>query len=194
MQSIREVLRKGDGLVLIDVQKDFCPGGALPIERGDAIVPILNRWIAASKKEGIPIYASRDWHPQHHLSFLEEGGKWPPHCIQDSEGAEFHQDLRLPGDVVKITKGVRFDRDQNSVFDETGLADQLRRDRVRRLWVGGLAQDVCVLASVLDARRVGFEVCLLRGATQPVTPEGGEEAIRTMEAAGALILDEMEPK
>jgi nicotinamidase/pyrazinamidase len=183
-------IRKGDGLVLVDVQRDFCPGGALPIEEGDRIVPILNRWVEAFCDRNFPVYASRDWHPDRHLSFEEEGGPWPPHCIQDSPGAEFHPDLKLPDNVVKISKGARFDHDQNSIFDETGLTAQLERDGVTRLWVGGLAQDVCVLASVLDARKTGIEVCLLRDATRPVTAKGGEEAIQRMEAAGAHIVTE----
>ena len=181
-------LQKGDGLLLVDVQNDFCPGGALPIEQGDQIVPILNRWIEAAQERGLPVYASRDWHPLQHMSFQGQGGKWPPHCIQDTDGAKFHPDLNLPDNAVKITKGVRFDQDQNSAFDQTGLAEQLRHNGVARLWFGGLAQDVCVLASVLDARKLGFEVNVILEATRPVTPEGGEDAIRKMKEAGAKIV------
>ncbi len=175
---------RGDGLLIVDVQVDFCPGGALAVDEGDRILPVLNRSIEAAAGTGIPIYASRDWHPQDHVSFAEQGGEWPPHCLQDTEGAAFHPDLALPGGTVKVTKGVRFDQDQNSAFDQTGLADRLRRDGVRRLWVGGLAQDVCVLATVLDARREGFEVQLMTEATRPVSAEGGEEALRKMKQAG----------
>jgi nicotinamidase/pyrazinamidase len=188
MKEPAEVLQGGDGLLIVDVQRDFCPGGALPIKEGDEVIPVLNRWINIGLEKNIPIYASRDWHPARHVSFKEGGGQWPPHCIQDTDGAMFHPDLKLPENVVKITKGVRFDKDQNSAFDETGLADQLARDGVKRLLVGGLAQDVCVLASVLDARRAGFEVFLIRDATRPVTPEGGEGALNKMEEAGAKIL------
>jgi len=182
-------LQKGDALLIVDVQKDFCPGGALPIQEGDKVVPVLNRWIKAAREKGIPIYASRDWHPMQHMSFQDQGGKWPPHCVQDSDGATFHPDLELPDDVVKITKGIRFDHDQYSVFDQTGLAEQLKRNTVKRLWVGGLAQDVCVLESVLGARNAGFEVKVLKEATRPVTPEGGKEAIRKMKEAGAKIVE-----
>ena len=181
-------LQKGDGLLLVDVQNDFCPGGALPIEQGDQIVPILNRWIEAAQERGLPIYASRDWHPLQHMSFQEQGGTWPPHCIQDTDGAKFHPGLNLPDNAVKITKGVRFDQDQNSAFDQTGLAEQLRHNGVTRLWVGGLAQDVCVLMSVLDARKLGFEVNVILEAMRPVTPEGGEDAIREMKEVGAKIV------
>ena len=190
MTDPNEVLQKGDGLLLVDIQRDFCPGGALAIEKGNEIVPFLNGWIEAALKKGIPVYASRDWHPVDHVSFEAQGGKWPPHCIQDSEGAKFHPDLKLPEAVVKVTKGVRFDRDQNSVFDQTGLAAQLERDGIKRLWVGGLAQDVCVLASVLDARQAGFDVHVLEKATRPVTPEGGRDALQKMKDAGAIIVSD----
>ena len=190
MQDPNDLLKEGDGLLLVDVQNDFCPGGALPIEEGDTIVPVLNQWIEAAQAKGIPVYASRDWHPIQHMSFQGHGGKWPPHCIQDTNGAMFHPELKLPDNTVKITKGVRFDQDQNSAFDQTGLAEQLKRDEVRHLWIGGLALDVCVLATVLDARKLGFEVHVIQEATRPVTPEGGEEAIRTMCEAGAKIVND----
>ena len=179
-----EVLRPGDALIIVDVQNDFCPGGALPIEHGDDVVPVLNRWIVAATTRHVPVYASRDWHPAGHISFVQQGGLWPPHCIQDSDGARFHPDLQLPDSVIKITKGVRFDQDQNSVFDQTGLSWQLRRRGIKRLWVGGLAEDVCVLATVLDARRDGFDVVVIEDATKPVSVDGREQARRQMGAAG----------
>jgi nicotinamidase/pyrazinamidase len=188
MPKIINRIEKKDGLLLVDVQKDFCPGGLLAIDEGDQVVPILNRWIMHACENKIPIYASRDWHPVCHISFKEQGGRWPPHCIQDSKGAQFHEDLNLGGDVVKITKGVRFDRDQNSVFDQTGFTEQLRRDKIKRLWIGGLALDFCVKASVMDALREGLDVFLLKEATRPVTPEGGHKAIALMRRAGAGIV------
>ncbi len=182
-----DALRPGDALIIVDVQNDFCPGGALPIEHGDDVVPVLNRWIAAAVARRVPIYASRDWHPVGHISFGQQGGLWPPHCIQDSDGARFHPQLQLPDSVMKITKGVRFDQDQNSVFDQTGLTQQLRLTGIKRLWVGGLAEDVCVLATVLDARRYGFDVVVIEDATKPVSADGREQARRQMGAAGAAF-------
>jgi nicotinamidase/pyrazinamidase len=178
-------LRNGDALIVVDVQRDFCPGGALPIENGDRVVPVLNRWIEAAIHRGVPIYASRDWHPRRHLSFVEFGGQWPPHCLQDSDGARFHPDLVLPQSAAIVTKGVRFDRDQYSAFDETGLASELLSRGVTRVWVGGLAQDVCVRATVLDARREGFDTMVIADGTLPVTPAGGENAAGEMQRAGA---------
>ena len=187
MAEINEALKSGDALLIVDVQKDFCPGGALPVDDGDKIVPVINSWITAAVAKNVPVYASRDWHPVGHISFQERGGPWPPHCIQDSDGAKFHPDLALPDSTVIVTKGVRFDQDQNSAFDQTGLAAQLRKDGIRRLWVAGLAEDVCVLATVLDGCREGFEVALIEQATRPITSERGEKARHYMLAAGARI-------
>ncbi len=185
-----EALEPGDALLLVDVQVDFCPGGALPIPEGHAVVPVLNRWIEAARSRHIPVYASRDWHPRGHPSFRAQGGPWPEHCVQDSEGAGFHPHLRLPADAIVVTKGTRFDHDQNSAFDDTGLAAHLRAGGVRRLFVGGLAGDVCVRATVLDALREGFAVRLLEAGTRAVTVRGGREALVEMLAAGARLADE----
>lgn len=188
MAKSTEFLKTGDALLIIDVQIDFCPGGSLPIEDGDQIVPVLNEWIEAARVKEIPVYASRDWHPNKHPSFKENGGLWPVHCLQDSLGAGFHPDLDLPEETVLISKGVRFDQDQNSAFDQTGLAVQLRKDGIRRLYVGGLAEDVCVLATVLDACHEGFETVLIRDATRSISQEGGRAARETMRAAGAQFI------
>jgi nicotinamidase/pyrazinamidase len=177
----------GDALLIVDVQPDFCPGGALPIAEGAEVVPRLNEAIAAASQARVPVFASRDWHPRGHVSFVERGGAWPPHCLQDTPGAAFHPDLRLPNDVRIVTKGTRFDKDQYSAFDETGLATELRREGVRRVWIGGLAEDVCVKATALDAQAAGFETHVLREAVRPVTPAGGEQARREMQAAGVLV-------
>lgn len=178
----------GDLLLVVDVQKDFCPGGALPIPRGDEVVPVLNGWIRAARAAAVPIYLSRDWHPPGHISFAESGGPWPPHCLQDTDGARFHPELEVPFDAVVVTKGTRFDQDQNSAFDQTGLASWLQRRQVRRIFVGGLALDVCVLATVLDGLAAGFEVQLIENASRPVTAQGGEVALEKMRRAGACIL------
>lgn len=178
---------QGDALILVDVQNDFCPGGALPIEEGDAVMPVLNKWIAAAQKAGVPVYATRDWHPANHLSFAPEGGEWPPHCVQDTPGAAFHADLDMPKDAIVVTKGVRFDQDQYSGFDETGLAEELRKRGVSRVWIGGLALDVCVRATALDAAEAGFETRVIRDATRAVTAESGTTALEEMREAGVSI-------
>ena len=188
MDPITEKIEQDDALLLVDVQIDFCPDGALPIEEGDQVVPVLNSWIAAFTGKQLPVYASRDWHPLTHMSFKPNGGLWPPHCIQDSPGAAFHPDLHLPAATIKITKGVRFDQDQNSAFDQTGLAHHLRQREIRRLWVGGLALDVCVLATAMDGIKEGFEVHLIETGSRPVTAQGGREALEKMKKAGIKLI------
>jgi nicotinamidase/pyrazinamidase len=182
-------LQKSDALIVVDVQNDFCPGGALPIAEGDRVVPVLNRWIEAARAGGARIVASRDWHPAGHVSFHERGGPWPAHCVQGSWGAELRSDLKLPKDFLLVSKGTLPDRDDYSDFEMTGLSDELRKSGIRRVWVGGLAQDVCVRATVLDALKEGFEVHLIKAATRPVNavPGAGERALDEMRAAGCLI-------
>jgi nicotinamidase/pyrazinamidase len=183
------VFQKGDALLMIDVQKDFCPGGALPVEDGHLILPEANAWLAQAQQQNIPVYASRDWHPQGHISFVEEGGDWPPHCIQDSDGARFHPQLRLPPDTVVVTKGVRFDQDQMSVFDQTGLAQHLKDRGIRRLIVGGLALEVCVLDSIMDAVAAGFEVVLITEATLPVDSHKVGHVLERLQSADVVFTD-----
>ena len=180
-------LGRGDALLIVDVQIDFCPGGALPIPDGDRVVPVINHWIDAAVAAGATVCASRDWHPREHLSFIGFGGEWPPHCLQDSEGARFHPDLRLPTSTLVVTKGVRFDCDQYSAFNETGLATELRRREITRVWIGGLAQDVCVRATTLDARREGFDTRVIVDATRAVADASGRTALEAMQSAGARV-------
>jgi nicotinamidase/pyrazinamidase len=180
-------LRLGDALIIVDVQPDFCPGGALPVPDGDAVIPELNRWIDAAQQHAVPIYASRDWHPPGHPSFREQGGEWPPHCVQDTPGATYHPDLRLPGNTIKVAKGTRLDRDQYSAFDETGLVNHLRERRIARVWIGGLAEDVCVKATALDARQAVFETHLIPGGARSLSPESGAAARAAMREAGIRL-------
>jgi nicotinamidase/pyrazinamidase len=177
----------GDALLIVDVQTDFCPGGALEVPDGDAVVPVLNRWAEAAHAAGARVYASRDWHPGDHLSFTPEGGPWPPHCVQDTAGAAFHPDLRLPDAAILVSKGTRFDQDQYSAFDETGFAQELSRKGVRRVVLGGLAEDVCVRASALDAIQHGFETVLIRAATRAITDDGRAQTERELAEAGVAF-------
>jgi nicotinamidase/pyrazinamidase len=182
-------------LLLVDVQRDFCSGGALPAQDGEAVVPVLNRYVERFSAVGYPIYASRDWHPENSAHFQARGGPWPPHCIQGSSGAEFHPDLDLPEDVVVITAGDLPDEDEGySAFeghtdDGTSFGDELRARGVDELYVGGLATDYCVRASALDARKHGFKTVLLEDAIRPVevTPGDAERAIREMKDAGVEL-------
>lgn len=183
-----QYLAPGDGLLVVDVQNDFCPGGALPIPEGDEVVPVINEWIAAARSLSLPVYFSRDFHPQQHPSFQGHGGEWPVHCLQDTWGARFHNDLNIPEEALFVTKGVRFDKDQNSALDETGLTHQLARDGVKRLFVAGLALDVCVWATVEDSLKAGLETWLIREGCRAVTEDSGSKALEAMQDLGCTII------
>ncbi len=184
---------RGDALLIVDVQRDFCHGGALAVDDGDAVVPPLNACMAAARDAGIPIVTSRDWHPMAHVSFAERGGPWPAHCVQDTPGAAFHPDLAIGDDCIRVSKGSRFDRDAYSAFDNTGLTDYLKQCGVQRLWIGGLALDVCVLHTALDAVTAGFDTHLLRNATRAVDRAQGEAAVARLRDAGVHIEDGNSP-
>ena len=182
-------LRPSDALLIVDVQRDFCPGGALAVPDGDAVVPILNAWIEAAQDAGAAVFASRDWHPPDHVSFRQQGGPWPSHCVAATPGADFHTGLALPETAVVIDKGTHPEHEAYSAFEGTDLAARLREAGAARLWVGGLALDYCVRASVLDARRIaGLDVHLILGATRAVDvqPGDGTRALEEMRAAGAV--------
>ncbi|HEX8685937.1 MAG TPA: isochorismatase family protein, partial [Pyrinomonadaceae bacterium] len=140
----------GRALIVVDVQNDFCPGGSLAVERGDEVVAPLNRLIEEFLRRGEPVYKSRDWHPARTKHFSAYGGTWPAHCVQGTRGAEFHEDLSRDPRVRVVSKGLG-DEDSYSAFDGTTLAEDLRRQGIREVWVGGLATDYCVKNTVLDA-------------------------------------------
>lgn len=177
----------GDALLAVDVQNDFLPGGKLAVGGGDAVVPALNRYLGLAKKRGLPVYASRDWHPREHCSFAAQGGPWPEHCVAGSAGAQFAPGFRLPPEAIVIDKAVDPQRDAYSSFEGTELAALLRRAGVRRLLIGGLATDYCVLNTVRDALANGFEVLLLRDAIEAVNvnPGDGARAESEMQRLGA---------
>ena len=176
-----------DTLLIVDVQRDFLPGGALPVKEGDAVVPVLNHCIDRFSAAGRPVFATRDWHPPDHCSFQPQGGPWPVHCVAHTEGAAFAPDLRLPADAVIVSKGTARDREAYSGFEGTDLEEQLRRHQTQRLWVGGLATDYCVLNTVRDALERGFEVLVLTDAIRAVDrePGDGRRACETMRRLGA---------
>jgi nicotinamidase/pyrazinamidase len=183
----------GAALLLVDVQNDFCPGGALAVPNGDQVIPVLNKMIERFKARGRPVYASRDWHPPDTTHFRAYGGRWPPHCVAESGGAAFHPELQLPEDAVVISKGQDRGDDGYSAFEATTadgrtLLDDLRSRGISALYVGGLATDYCVRATVLDARRAGFPVTVL---TDGIAGIGGDDVIRAldeMRLAGASLV------
>lgn len=182
-------------LIVVDVQNDFCPGGSLPVADGDKVVPVINAYAEAFAKAGCLVVADRDWHPADTTHFAKNGGAWPEHCVQGTPGAQYHPDLKLPATTVHIRKGMQNDEDAYSGFegrDEDGtlLASILKRRGVTTIYVGGLATDYCVRATVLDGLKAGFQVKLIADACRAVNiqPTDGESAIREMAEAGAALL------
>lgn len=191
MTQQKMALQSGDALIVVDVQSDFLPGGALAVPHGDEVVEPLNHYVAQFLNEGLPIYVTRDWHPAHHCSFMAQGGQWPPHCVQNSAGAQFARELRLPPQVVIISKATDLDRDAYSGFDGTTLDMQLKKGGVRRLFIGGLATDYCVLSTVKDALALRYQVYVLSDAIRAVDlkPGDGERAIAEMHGLGAEFIN-----
>nr|CRH04610.1 Pyrazinamidase/nicotinamidase [Candidatus Magnetococcus massalia] len=178
-----------DALIIVDVQNDFCPGGALAVPDGDAVVPVINRWQQKMRAGGGVIIASRDWHPEDHVSFQE---LWPVHCVQGRSGAAFHPELQLGDEVLIVSKGEYPQLDSYSAFGAEALHPALQEKGVERLWVCGLALDYCVKATALDGVKAGFEVNLLESATRAVNiqPDDGAEAIKELLQAGVQIVGE----
>ena len=176
-------------LIVVDVQVDFCPGGALAVKYGDQVVPRLNKVIKTFEDSGLPILLTRDWHPPDHISFRSKGGPWPPHCVQGSPGAGFHPDLDVPHGAQIVSKGDRPSEEAYSGFQGTDLHARLKRLGVDELFIGGLATDYCVKETVLDALREGFSVEVLKDCVRPVDvrPGDGARALAEMQNAGARL-------
>lgn len=151
------------------------------------MIGVLNRWIMAAEQGGAHIVASRDWHPPGHISFREQGGPWPAHCVQETEGAQFCDGLRLPPAVEVVSKGTDLNADCYSDFEGTGLADRLKRMGIRRVWIGGIALDVCVRATALDAVKAGFETHLIQDGTQAIDDASGRRTVDELQGAGVTV-------
>lgn len=180
-------------LLLVDVQNDFCPGGALPVPHGDRVIPVLNAMSEQFADVGLPVFASRDWHPPDTTHFTTHGGPWPVHCVAGTPGAQFHPGLHLPPDTIVISKGQDKRDDGYSAFEGTTsdgrrLAEHLRERGVTHLYVGGLATDYCVRASVLDARSAGLIVTVLADGIAGITDETTRRALDEMRNAGASVV------
>ncbi len=188
MSSLK--LRKA--LLVVDVQIDFCPGGALAIPEGQKIIPILNRYVKFFQKENVPIFATRDWHPKMTKHFRQFGGPWPNHCVEGSAGAEFHPDLKLPTDAFVLSKGMDPEIDSYSAFQATDsngtlLPNLLKNLGVAEIYIAGLATDYCVKYSVLDALKEGLKVFILTDAIAGVNrqPDDSSIALEEMVRSGA---------
>ncbi len=175
-------------LILVHVQNDFCPGGALPVTEGDTIIPLINRYIGLFQSEGLPVVATRDWHPPNHCSFKEQGGMWPVHCVQGSRGAQFRADLHIPNGSLIISGATNPQREAYSAFDGTSLNDHLEDMGARTLYIVGLATDYCVKQTVLDGSKLGYRVVVLEDAIRGVNlqSDDSQKALKAMSEAGAL--------
>jgi nicotinamidase/pyrazinamidase len=173
-------------LIVVDVQNDFCPGGALAVPDGDAVVDRINRLAS----EASFVVATRDWHPPDHGSFAEHGGPWPVHCVQGTPGAELHSGIDRSRIDTIVDKGQTRDREGYSGFEETELERLLRERGVDGVDVSGLALDYCVKATALDAKRAGFDVVVHRDATRAVDvqPGDGDRAVQELRAAGIQVV------
>jgi nicotinamidase/pyrazinamidase len=183
-------LGQGDALLVIDLQYDFLPGGSLGVPEGHEVIAPINRLLAMYGQERLPVFASRDWHPENHVSFQGRGGPWPPHCVAGTRGASFSNELALPDDVLVISKADTADADAYSAFKGTDLANMLRARGIARVAVCGLATDYCVLNTVTDALEEGFDTLIVPEAMRAVDvqPGDGARAIDRMVARGAVAV------
>ena len=180
-------------LVIVDMQNDFCPGGALAVAGGDEIVPVINGYMALFRGKGLPIIASRDWHPRETKHFEKYGGYWPEHCVQGSFGAMFRAGLLLPPDTPVFSKGMDPDRDDYSALqarnDAGTLTEFFIKEGVQALYICGVATDYCVLQTALEGLQLGFSVTVLVDAVRGVDLRQGdsERALEELAATGAVF-------
>ncbi|MBN2311831.1 MAG: nicotinamidase [Candidatus Hydrogenedentes bacterium] len=184
-------IKPTDALIVVDVQNDFCPGGALPVVDGDAVVPVINRLLARTRH---PVF-TRDWHPANHCSFSDApefvDGSWPAHCVQNTPGAAFHPGLDVPEDARVVDKATDPSYEDYDGFQGTTLGDELRERGVDRVFICGLATDYCVKNTVLGARREGFEVVVVEDGCRAidVPPGTAAQALAEMRRAGATVCE-----
>lgn len=184
---MQTALQPDDALLLVDIQNDFLPGGSLAVPDSAAIIPLVNSCIELFTARGLPVFASRDYHPADHISFVANGGQWPPHCVAGTSGAEFHPDLQLPESVIIISKGTDAEREAYSALDSTPLTQMLEEMLIERLFVCGLATDYCVFASAKDLLAAGFLVTIITDCLRAVNvQEGdGDRALQSLVKLGA---------
>ncbi len=179
-----------DALIVVDVQQDFCPGGALAVAGADAIIPVINRL----SPHFAHVVFTRDWHPEHHCSFVETpqfvDKSWPPHCIAGTPGAALHPDLIVSECALVVDTGQDPAHEAYSGFDGTDLATILDARGVKRVFICGLATDYCVRATALDALKARFQVVLLTDACRGVdVPAGNADAtLEEMKEAGVVCM------
>jgi nicotinamidase/pyrazinamidase len=178
-------IRPGDALVIVDVQHDFLPGGALGVGEGERIFDPIDELAPRFPR----VYATRDWHPADHSSYAQYGGPWPVHCVAGSHGAAFDPRLNLENVDVVVDKGTDRETDGYSGFAATSLESDLREHGVKRVFVCGLATDYCVKATALDAKAAGFDVVVIEDAAAAVNVQPGDEdrALHELRESGVAV-------
>ncbi len=177
-----------DALIVVDMQNDFMPNGRLPVPGADRIIPSINRYCNLFYSKGLPLFATRDWHPENHVSFDVNGGRWPVHCVQWSRGADFADGLELPPDTFIINKGDRPELEAYSGFQGTVLDSLLKERGVRRVFVCGVATEFCVKNTCLGALNLGYTVFVLKDGVKGLNRNSEEEAIKNLLQAGAVVI------
>lgn len=194
-------MNKETAVIAVDVQNDFCPGGKLPVTEGNLVVAPLNTAFQAARKLGLPVFATRDWHPEKAQHFAGFGGIWPEHCVIDTPGGQFHPDLQIDEKTIVISKGVD-GQDAYSGFDgkvtaspdqaeiNQPLEDVLKARGANRLILGGLATDYCVKATAIAAAELGFETYVIQEAVRAVdiNPDDGQKALEEMIDKGVRVI------
>ena len=183
-----------DALIIIDPQNDFFEGGSLSVPNSLTIIPAINQWIRVATNKDIPIIVTRDWHPANHCSFKAQGGPWPAHCVQHTEGAAFHPDLDIPENIIIVSKADTADKDAYSGFagkltDNSTIAAFCQKSNIERVAICGLALDYCVKATALDAAKCGLDVIISLEATKGITEESSKEVIDELIAASVSIVN-----
>lgn len=178
-----------DALVVVDMQNDFMPWGRLPVPGADKIILKVNYYLKLFSSKGIPVFATRDWHPENHISFDVNGGRWPVHCVQWSRGADFAEGLELPPDTFIIDKGDRPELEAYSGFQGTVLNNLLKERGVRRIFVCGVAAEFCVKNTCIGALNLGYTIFVLKDGVKGLTKDSEEEAVRDLLRLGAVVIE-----
>ncbi len=181
-----------DALIVVDMQNDFMPGGALPVPKSDTIIPAVNRYIKLFLEASRPIYFTRDYHPKDHISFKEYGGLWPAHCVAGSKGAELAEALLLPQDNrFIISKGTSKEFDAYSGFQGTILHELLQERGIKRLFLCGVATEYCVYNTAIGAINLGYQTFILKDAIKDIEEQGSQKVLDTLLNQGAVVAESL---
>ncbi|HXR32149.1 MAG TPA: isochorismatase family protein [Verrucomicrobiae bacterium] len=175
-------------MIVVDVQRDFCAGGALPAWNTPSLLVPLQDCIDLARRSAVTIIFTQDWHPANHNSFQTNGGKWPDHCVENTAGAELMPPLQAAAGDIVVHKGTAVDGEGYSAFDSIGLEARLRELKVGRVSVAGIATEYCVRATALDANRAGLETILLTDLIRPVEETAAPKVLTELGRAGVQLM------